>query len=38
MIKEEFFEEIISLLHCFAMGDYSSKKNLKKQIKDLSNK
>lgn len=30
--KEELFEEIISLLHCFAMRAYSSRQNLGKEI------
>ncbi len=30
--KEELFEEIISLLHCFAMRGYSSRQNLGKEI------
>lgn len=30
--KEELFEEIISLLHCFAMRTYSSRQNLGKEI------
>lgn len=30
--EEELFEEIISLLHCFAMRAYSSRQNLRKEI------
>lgn len=31
--KDELFEEIISLLHCFAMRAYSSRQRLKKDIR-----
>lgn len=31
--KEELFDEIISLLHCFAMKSYSSRRKLKDEIK-----
>lgn len=36
--KEELFEEIISLLHCFAMRAYSSRQNLRKEVKDYESK
>lgn len=34
--KEELFDEIISLLHCFAMKAYSSRQKLKDEIKKRS--
>ena len=36
--KDELFDEIISLLHCFAMRAYSSRQHLKSEIKDLNRK
>ena len=36
--KDELFDEIINLLHCFAMRAYSSRQPLKSQIKDLNRK
>ena len=36
--KDELFDEIISLLYCFAMRAYSSRQHLKSQIKDLNRK